>query len=66
MIKLPKRVGSIGGLSLETMEVVAKPTLQIDVFEKMDFKDILNPESVKKVRNGSYIVPVKSPVISKS
>lgn len=29
MIKLPKRVGSIGGLSLETMAVVAEPTLQI-------------------------------------
>lgn len=38
MIKLLKRVGSTGGLSLETMEVATEPTLQTDVLEKMDEK----------------------------
>lgn len=35
-----KRLGSIGGLSLETMEVAAEPTLQTDVLEKMDIDDV--------------------------
>lgn len=40
MIKLQKRVGSIGRLSLETMEVAAEPTLQTDVLAKIDFGDV--------------------------
>lgn len=39
MIKLLKLVGS-GGLSLETMEVAAVPTLQRVVLEKMDIDDV--------------------------
>ncbi len=40
MIKLQRRVGSIGGLSLETMEVAAGPTLQTDVLEKISSSDV--------------------------
>lgn len=34
MIKLQNRVGSVGRLSLETVEVAAEPTLQTSVLEK--------------------------------
>lgn len=60
MIKLPKRVGSVGGLILETMEVVA-----LSQIDDADFKGIfLNPESVREIRNSSFIVSVKHSVIS--
>lgn len=45
---MQKRVGSIGRLSLETMEVAAEPTLQTDVLEIMDIGDVFLKAQIMK------------------
>lgn len=52
-----KRVGSVGRLSLETMEVAAEPTLQTDVLEKqMDTDDafLKAQKHERELENNSY------------
>lgn len=50
MIKLQKRVGRIGGISLETMAVAAELSLQTDVLENMKFCDVFLQAQIMKRR----------------
>lgn len=51
--QIAKKVGSLGGLSLESMVGVAEPTLQTNVLQKIDIVDV-SLKVQKEVRNDSY------------